>query len=346
MRRVPLAPLIIAGGIVALMLGASLRAETWTTEFPIDKQDLASTGRNPYFILEPGHYLVLRVGDEELTITVLPETKMVDGVQTRVVEERETKAGKLSEISRNYFAISKRTNDVFYFGEDVDIYEGGKVVSHEGAWLSGVNGAKIRPLCPGPAISECEILPGGSPWSGHGSSRDHQPDRDGQDAGGRVQELFEAQGDKSFGARRHGLQVLRPWHRDGAGRRAETREVWNSSRVPTDRTCRHSAAVSRVPARMLVPSAPFAQQEKATFAASELRVAMLAVEARASSRSISPYPRTALVSSSTNSGTSSVLATISSRTAAGSSLPSVSLPIIAPTWFCPRRFRASEATWE
>jgi hypothetical protein len=38
---------------------------------------------------------------------------------------------------------------------------------------------------------------------------------------------------------------------------------------------------------MLVPSgvlAPFAQQEKATFAASELRVAVLAVEVRASSR--------------------------------------------------------------
>jgi Concanavalin A-like lectin/glucanases superfamily len=53
----------------------------------------------------------------ELTITVLNETKMVDGVETRVVEERETKGGKLKEVSRNYFAISKRTNDVFYFGE-------------------------------------------------------------------------------------------------------------------------------------------------------------------------------------------------------------------------------------
>lgn len=155
---------IIAGAILVLLPGAPLRAETWTTEFPIDKQDLASTGRNPYFILEPGHYLVLREGDVELTITVLAETRMVDGVQTRVVEERETKAGKLSEISRNYFAISKRTNDVFYFGEDVDIYEGGKVASHSGAWLSGVNGARFGLYMPGrPSVNARyyqEVAPG------------------------------------------------------------------------------------------------------------------------------------------------------------------------------------------
>ena len=84
-----------------------------------------------------------------MIISVLDETKMVDGVETRVVEERETRDGKLVEISRNYFAISKRTNDVFYFGEDVDIYKAGKVVNHSGAWLSGVNGARFGLMMPG-----------------------------------------------------------------------------------------------------------------------------------------------------------------------------------------------------
>ena len=149
MRSFPWVPLIVAGGIGVLTVGAHLRADTWTSEFPIDKQDLASTGRNPYFILEPGYTIVLRGGNEELTVTVLNETKMVDGVETRVVEERETKAGRLAEVSRNYFAISKRTNDVFYFGEDVDIYQDGKVVSHAGAWLSGVNGARFGLFVPG-----------------------------------------------------------------------------------------------------------------------------------------------------------------------------------------------------
>src|SRR5512137_1650111 len=49
----------------------------------------------------------------------------------------------MAEVSRNYSAISKKTSDVFYFGEDVDLYKNGKVVDYEGAWLSGVNGARF-----------------------------------------------------------------------------------------------------------------------------------------------------------------------------------------------------------
>jgi hypothetical protein len=122
---------------------------SWTTEFAVEKSELFGTGRNPYFILEPGYQLIFEEGKERLVITVLDETKTVDGVMTRVVEERETKDGKLVEVSRNYFAISQRTNDVFYFGEDVDMYKGGKIVSHEGAWLAGVKGAKFGLMMPG-----------------------------------------------------------------------------------------------------------------------------------------------------------------------------------------------------
>jgi hypothetical protein len=52
-------------------------------------------------------------------------------------------------VSRNYFAFSKRTGGVYYFGEDVDMYKNGKIVSHEGSWLSGVNGAHYGQLMPG-----------------------------------------------------------------------------------------------------------------------------------------------------------------------------------------------------
>ena len=83
---------------------------------------------------------------------VLNETKRVDGVETRVVEEKETADGQLVEVSRNYFAISKKSGDVFYFGEDVDIYKSGKVADHEGAWLSGVNGARFGLMVPGTPV--------------------------------------------------------------------------------------------------------------------------------------------------------------------------------------------------
>jgi hypothetical protein len=124
----------------------------FTDAFRVEPGELATTGRNPYFILEPGYRAMLRKGGEEVTKTVLNETKVVDGVETRVVEERETKNGQVAEVSRNFFAISRRTNSVYYFGEEVDFYENGKVVNHEGAWLSGVNGARFGLMMPGTVL--------------------------------------------------------------------------------------------------------------------------------------------------------------------------------------------------
>lgn len=123
--------------------------KSWTSDFFVEKGEFASTGKNPYFVLEPGYQLILEDDDEQLIITVLNETKKVDGVETRVVEERESKGGKLVEVSRNFFAISRRTNTVFYFGEEVDIYKEGKIVAHEGAWLSGEKGARFGVMMPG-----------------------------------------------------------------------------------------------------------------------------------------------------------------------------------------------------
>ena len=121
----------------------------WQQEFAISSCKLLTTGRNEYFILEPGFQLVLEGGDTRLQITVLDETKMVDRVLTRVVEEREWKAGKLYEVSKNYFAMCEQTRDVFYFGEDVDFYKNGKVVKHDGSWLAGTNGNRAGLMMPG-----------------------------------------------------------------------------------------------------------------------------------------------------------------------------------------------------
>ena len=126
--------------------------KSWISELAVDKKDLSSTGRTPFFILEPGYALVLERGRERLIITVLNDTKIVDGVETRIVEERESKNGQLAEISRNFFAISRGTNDVYYFGEEVDIYKAGKIVSHEGAWQAGINGARFGLMMPGTPV--------------------------------------------------------------------------------------------------------------------------------------------------------------------------------------------------
>ncbi len=130
------------------------KEKVWTDQFFEEKSDLVSTGRNPYFILEPGYTLEFENDKktERLVITVLEETKKVDGVETRVVEERETVDGKPKEISRNYFAVSKRTNGVYYFGEDVDEYKDGKVFAHGGSWLAGEKGARYGLMMPGCAL--------------------------------------------------------------------------------------------------------------------------------------------------------------------------------------------------
>jgi hypothetical protein len=131
-------------GIIAQQLGGSFQQE-----FGMAQCALSPTGSNAYFILEPGHQLVLEGADAKLEITVLDETRVVDGITTRVVEEREWIDGQLYEVARNFFAICPATKDVFYFGEDVDFYKDGRVTGHSGTWLAGQNGAKAGLIMPG-----------------------------------------------------------------------------------------------------------------------------------------------------------------------------------------------------
>ena len=143
-----LAIITVIGSVV---IGAQKNAKErpWAMSFNAAPGDLATTGRNTYFILEPGYELVLEDKNEQLVVTVLTETKRIGDFDTRVVEERESRNGKLIEVSRNFFAIGKQSKDVYYFGEEVDIYKGGKVVRHEGAWLAGQNGARFGLMMPG-----------------------------------------------------------------------------------------------------------------------------------------------------------------------------------------------------
>lgn len=122
------------------------RADKFTKDFRLQDCSFLTEGSNPYFILEPGYQLVFE-GEEDgetlrIVITVLDETETINlpeigAIETRVVEEVETADGEPVETSRNLFAICDKTNDVFYFGEDVDIFEPDGTVSHEGAWRAG-----------------------------------------------------------------------------------------------------------------------------------------------------------------------------------------------------------------
>ena len=144
----------VTGMIIALFTVAcggdpsAQGSSSWQEDFGLSERSLVPSGRNEYFVLEPGFQLVLESATEKLTITVLDETREVDGVTTRVVEEREWKNGELIEVSRNFFAMDDQTKDAFYFGEEVDMYKDGKVDNHSGAWLAGIDGAKAGLIMP------------------------------------------------------------------------------------------------------------------------------------------------------------------------------------------------------
>jgi len=145
-----------AAALLVLLICGSLtqagaqKDRDWQTIFSVDKKTLGVVGSNPYFNLTPGYQLSFRHEKETDVITVLNEVKRIDGVDTRVVEDREYDGnGKLVELTRDYYAIDSATNDVYYFGEDVDVYDkDGKVKGHEGSWLSGVNGATFGLMMP------------------------------------------------------------------------------------------------------------------------------------------------------------------------------------------------------
>ena len=121
---------------------------TWRDRFDVNKADLLPTGKNPYITMQPGRVLKLKAGADTLTITVLPETQAIDGVTAGILEERETKNGKLIEVSRNFMATDRNTGDVYYFGEDVDNYRDGRIINHDSAWRAGVAGARFGLMIP------------------------------------------------------------------------------------------------------------------------------------------------------------------------------------------------------
>ncbi|UCG11422.1 MAG: hypothetical protein JSU72_12840 [Deltaproteobacteria bacterium] len=147
--RVVMIVAILATGCSGAGSSIPDKQSSWQEEFGISERTLVPTGRNQYFILEPGFQLVFEGKNKKLVVTVLDETKKVNGTIIRVVEEKEWKNGKLIEISRNFFAIDERTNDIIYFGENVDMYEDGKVANHKGSWLAGKNGARAGLMMPG-----------------------------------------------------------------------------------------------------------------------------------------------------------------------------------------------------
>jgi hypothetical protein len=150
-----------------------------------DQNSFTLTIDNAYFPLPLGREWVY-TGKEQgeqigLRITVLDATETFhfngQNVRTRVVQEVEWADAnadgvidsdeELIEVSLNYFAQTE-AGTVCYFGENVDIYEDGEIVSQEGAWradgrsgLPGIAPGIFMPESPQPGMTfQQEVAPG------------------------------------------------------------------------------------------------------------------------------------------------------------------------------------------
>jgi hypothetical protein len=106
---------------------------------------------NRFFPLKPGTRFVYfgeEDGEAEKNVTVVThDRKDILGISAIVVLDQVFVHGELKEKTFDWYAQDKNGN-VWYLGEDTKEFEDGKVVSTEGSWEAGVDGAEAGIIMP------------------------------------------------------------------------------------------------------------------------------------------------------------------------------------------------------
>jgi len=84
---------------------------------------------------------------QRVVVTVADRTKNVMGIEALVVHDLATEDGEVVEDTYDWYAQDADGN-VWYLGEDTKEYESGKVVSTEGSWEAGLDGAEPGVVVP------------------------------------------------------------------------------------------------------------------------------------------------------------------------------------------------------
>jgi hypothetical protein len=131
-------------GTVAPARNPAAVVEGQPYEPAIDPADFVPAVDNPYFPLEPGTTLVYEGESdgehERVEVTTTDDTREILGITATVVHDQVFVDGQLAEDTFDWFA-QDRWGNVWYLGEDTKEYDGGEVVSTEGSWEAGVDGA-------------------------------------------------------------------------------------------------------------------------------------------------------------------------------------------------------------
>src|SRR4051795_6078258 len=140
----------LAGGGAGAVAGAGAGAGTTAPAVPAattpSPSDFTHPVANSYFPLTPGLVLRYRGTDDgerlHERVVLTHETKMIQGVRTRVVHDVLRRAdGSVAEATDDWYAADNAGN-VWYFGENTATFRpNGTVESCEGSWQAGVKGA-------------------------------------------------------------------------------------------------------------------------------------------------------------------------------------------------------------
>ena len=144
---------LIAGGLLAASTTSGGATAHRTTARAVDPAGFDHPRANAYFPLVPGTVSRYRGSDEgerfRERVVVTHRTKLIEGVRTTVVRDVLRRAdGSLAEKTRDWYAAD---NDgrVWYFGERTATYDRrGHVLSREGSWQAGVDGAVAGTIMP------------------------------------------------------------------------------------------------------------------------------------------------------------------------------------------------------
>ncbi|HWT11456.1 MAG TPA: hypothetical protein VN231_01735 [Allosphingosinicella sp.] len=115
--------------------------EPTTSRPEVEADDFVGLIDNPFLPLLPGSVWVYQGEDTFDIVRVTDDTKQILGVGTTVVFDVAYSEGEIVEVTFDWFAQDEDGN-VWYFGEDTKELENGRVVSIEGSWQAGVDGAE------------------------------------------------------------------------------------------------------------------------------------------------------------------------------------------------------------
>jgi hypothetical protein len=108
---------------------------------------------NAFLSFPPGAVWIYRESDLEgdvsrVKVSVTDRTREILGIDATVVHDKVTEHGELLENTFDWYAQDECGN-VWYMGENTKEYEDGVVVSTEGSWEGGVDGAQPGVVMPG-----------------------------------------------------------------------------------------------------------------------------------------------------------------------------------------------------